>query len=126
MRKLLVLLVLRARGPDAAPGTLDDAAIEALAVSYKDFAKMDVTPHKTAQHLDNPMVNVYANAAAAPSYRTIVPGGKAPPDFAFAAGSVLVKEMLDPAGGPPAVFLYSLSSLESGAPRRASRRRRRW
>ena len=82
----------------AAPGTLDDARIESAAAAYRGFTKINAAPFVTQQHAGNPRVNVYANALAESSYRTIRPGGVAPAGFRFPPGSMLVKEMLETDG----------------------------
>jgi hypothetical protein len=97
--------------PDASPtlgvfdageaGTFDDAHIEAEAAQYVMFAKIDKTPYPTRQHAGNPLVDVYANAAAEATYRSIDYAVAPDGPVQFAPGSMLVKAMLDPSGAPP-------------------------
>lgn len=96
----------------SAPGTLDDSRIEAAAVAYKGFAKLNKDAYKTQQHAGNPFVNVYANPLAEERYRMIEPGGDPPAAFNFPAGSILVKEMLDPSG--PASVLTVMYKKAAG------------
>jgi Cytochrome P460 len=86
---------------EAAPGSLSDPAIEALSATYTQFAKLDQNAFPNQQHAGGAMVHVYANETAATRYRQIDTTKPAPSDFAFPPGSMLVKEMLDPAGGKP-------------------------
>jgi hypothetical protein len=81
--------------------TQSDAVIGTLAAGYLENAKMNRASFRTASHLGNPQVNVFANERAEAAYRTISPGGEPPAGFVFPAGSLLVKEMLDADGGPP-------------------------
>jgi hypothetical protein len=93
----------RSDAPAAAasvPGSLDDMGIENAASELRDLTRISTAPFPTKQHAGNALVNVYANALAEDRYRAIVPGGAAPAGFTFPAGSLLVKEMLDPSGGP--------------------------
>ena len=85
----------------ATPGTLDDKGITAAAAAYSAFSKINRDAFRTAQHAENPMVDVFANDLAASTYRSIDPSGKAPANFAFAPGSMVIKEMKDAAGGRP-------------------------
>ena len=79
-------------------GALDDAAIEAESASYASFARMNVRAYPTRQHLGNSNVNVFANALAAPIYRTLDFGIPADGRIAFPPGAMMVKEMLDGSG----------------------------
>ena len=88
-------------------GALSDAQIEHLAATYASFEKMNAQPFVTSQHQGNPMVNVYANAVAADTYRILAPTSTT---THFPAGSMLVKEMLDAKGGPPVLtVMYKLA-----------------
>ena len=85
---------------------LSDAEIEQLAATYPTFQKVNAKPFVTQQHQGNPMVNVYANAIAADTYKAVLPSSTS---AHFAQGSMLVKEMLDASGGPPILtVMYKL------------------
>jgi hypothetical protein len=90
----------------SATAALTEPEIEKLAATYATFVKANATPFVTQQHQGNPLVNVYANATAAPAYSAITPTAAG---AVFPQGSMLVKEMLDPAGGPPILtVMYKL------------------
>jgi len=86
------------RGAGGTGAILSEAQIEQLAGTYPTFQKITAKPFRSDQHAGNPMVNVYANATAADTYRSLTPAAAS---AHFAPGSMLVKEILDPAGGPP-------------------------
>lgn len=95
-----------AAGAGGTGAALSDAQIERLAATYTTFDKMNAKPFVTAQHQGNAMVNVYANAVAADTYRTVAPTST---NAHFPEGSMLVKEMLDANGGKPVLtVMYKL------------------
>jgi hypothetical protein len=88
----------------AAPGSLDDSAIEATAIGYATFTKINAHPYPTRQHLGNPLVNVYANAIALNTYASLDFGVAPDGRVSFPPGSMLVKAMFDDDAGAPDVL----------------------
>lgn len=79
----------------------DDEAgpLEARATGYLGFELINARSFPTAQHQGNPLVNVWTDEQATRPYRALSTGaidGRAVP-----VGAMIVKEMMDPGGGPP-------------------------
>lgn len=86
---------------DAAAAPLSDEAVEALAAQYPALPEITTSPFATRGHQGNPLVRVYANSVARPLYSRLGGSGLGPAGFELPRGSLLVKEMLAPDGGPP-------------------------
>jgi hypothetical protein len=84
---------------DAAPPEAGvDETIQSQAARYKAFTRMNIAAFQTQQHAGGAMVNVYVNAVALDSYRTIIPVQMPASTFEFPVGSMVVKEMLEASG----------------------------
>jgi hypothetical protein len=92
MRVALAILLLTSACVD------DDDALRATASGYPGFARINARPFATRLHQGNPLVNVWTNGTATDPYLALSAGAPAP---SFPVGAMIVKEMLDPAGGPP-------------------------
>lgn len=80
---------------------VDDTAtqIGARARAYRGLDKVNAHDFPTAQHQGNPQVNVWTDELASSPYRALSVGSSTA--GAVPEGGMIVKEMLDPEGGPP-------------------------
>ena len=92
----------------SAPVTVDDSELGAQAADVASLTKVNVEPFMSAQHMGNPMVNVYVNDVAADSYAEVTTGSP----VTFPEGSMIVKEMLDPEGTP--MMLTAMFKADAG------------
>jgi hypothetical protein len=95
---VIVKLSLALAAAGCVGGSDELAALEAEASGYTGFDQINARAFATAQHQGNPLVHVWANAAAATPYRALSAGTPSAPSFAV--GAMIVKEMTDASGGP--------------------------
>ena len=77
----------------------DRGPIEDEAGGWASFERINRQPFPTALHQGHPLVNVWTNPLATGPYRALSAG--TPPVAGFPVGAMVVKEMMDAAGGPP-------------------------
>lgn len=94
------------------PGAASDAEIQAEAARFRAFAKVNLVPFPTRQHLGGAMVDVYVNEIAEESYRTVSSGSFAK-GREFPPGSMLVKAMAEPNGPVLTVMYKKAASYDS-------------
>ena len=96
----------------ASPGLATDGAIEAEAARFRGFVKVNRVAFPTRQHLGGAMVDVYVNAIAEPSYRSVTSGDYAR-GRAFPPGSMLVKAMAESNGTVLTVMYKKAAGYDS-------------
>lgn len=94
-----VVVIALATAMTGCAGDQLDGPIEAEAAGWATFTRINRDPFRTAMHQGNPMVNVWTNPAATAPYRALSAGGA--PAARLPVGAMVVKEMMDGAGGPP-------------------------
>ena len=96
---MLVVLAISACADD------DYGPIEAEASGWTSFERVNQLPFPTALHQGHPLVNVWTNPLATGPYRALSAG--TPPSGGLPVGAMVVKEMMDAAGGPPILTVMS-------------------